>query len=212
MPTGVAGTANVTATFSEAVNAATIDATTFELRDAASALVAAAVTYNATTRVATLNPTPTLTQAGVYTATVKGGATDPRVKDAAGNALSANMTWSFTIAPDITAPTVTAISPASGATAVSRTANVTATFSEAMNATTIGTGSFELRDPSSTLVPAAVTYNATSRVATLNPTPTLTAQTTYTVTVRGGTTDPRVKDAAGNALATNRTWSFRTGN
>ena len=30
----------------------------------------------------------------------------------------------------------------------------------------------------------------------------------YTVTVRGGATDPRVKDAAGNALAANDTWSL----
>ena len=38
----------------------------------------------------------------------------------------------------------------------------------------------------------------------------LAATTTYTATVKGGTTDPRVKDTAGNALATNRVWSFTT--
>ena len=30
------------------------------------------------------------------------------------------------------------------------------------------------------------------------------------MTVRGGATDPRVKDVAGNALAANDTWSFTT--
>jgi len=208
--TGVSGTANVTATFSEALDTTTINTTTFELRDGSNALIAAAVTYNATTRVATLNPTPTLTQAAVYTATVKGGSTDPRVKDTAGNALAANVTWSFTIAPDVTPPTVTSTSPASGATGVSRTANITATFSEAMDATTISTSTVELRNPVNALVAAAVTYNATSRVVTLNPTSSLTAATTYTVTVKGGTTEPRVKDAAGNALANSRVWSFTT--
>jgi methionine-rich copper-binding protein CopC len=208
--TGVDGTANVTATFGEALDTTTINTTTFELRDAANGLVSAVVTYNTTTRVATLNPTPTLTQGAVYTATIRGGGIDPRVKDLAGNALAANVTWSFTIAPDITPPTVTSTSPASGATNVSRTANITATFSEAMNPTTIGTSTFELRDATNAVVPAVVTYSATTRVATLNPTPTLNSLTTYTATIKGGAADPRVKDAAGNALTTSRVWSFTT--
>jgi hypothetical protein len=208
---GISGTANVTATFSEVMDAATINATTVELRDAANALVASVVTYNATTRVVTLNPTPTLNPAGVYTATVRGGATDPRVKDAAGNALAANQVWSFTIVPDTTPPTITARTPAINAIGFARTGNITVTFSEAMNATSISASSFELRGPGNVLVPAVVTYNATNRVATLNPTPTLNVLTTYTVTVKGGATDPRVKDVAGNALAANLTWSFLTG-
>jgi hypothetical protein len=196
----------MTATFSETMNATTINSTTFELRDTANNLVAAAVTYNATTRVVTLNPTPTLTPMAVYTATIKGGETDPRVKDAAGNALVANATWSFTIAPDTTPPTVSSISPANVATGISPTANVTATFNEVMDANTIGASTFELRDPANSLVEAAVTYNATTRVATLNPTPNLLAGTVYTVIVRGGTTG--VKDAAGNSLAADRVWTF----
>jgi methionine-rich copper-binding protein CopC len=206
--TGVSGTANMTATFSEAMDATTISTTTFELRNASNAVVAAAVTYNATTRVATLNPTPTLTAGATYTATVKGGATDPRVKDAAGNALAANFAWSFTILPDTTAPTVTATSPTSGATGVSRTANITATFSEAMNPTTISTSTFVLRDAGNNVIPAAVTINGANTVATLNPTATLAAGTTFTVTVQGGAAG--VKDQAGNALAVDRVWSFTT--
>ncbi len=209
--TGVSVTASVTASFSEAMDPATIGTSTFELRNPAGSLVPAAVTYNATSRVATLSPNSSLAAATTYTVTIKGGATDPRVKDLAGNALATARTWSFTTAAaDTTPPTVTATSPASGATGVSRTANVTATFSEAMDPATISTSTFELRNPAGTLVPAAVTYNATSRVATLNPNASLAAATTYTVTIKGGATDPRVKDVAGNALAVNRTWSFRT--
>ena len=38
----------------------------------------------------------------------------------------------------------------------------------------------------------------------------LAAATTYTATVKGGQTDPRVKDLSGNALAASATWSFTT--
>ena len=109
---------------------------------------------------------------------------------------------------DTTAPTVTGVAPASGATSVSASANATATFSEAMSAASITTTNFELRGPGGTLVPAAVSYDAASRTATLNPTAALAASTAYTATVKGGATG--VKDLAGNALATDRTWTFTT--
>ena len=204
--TGISVTTTVTATFSEALDATTVSAASFTLRDAAGALVSAAVAYTATTRVATLTPTAALTTLTVYTATVS-----TAVRDVAGNALATAQSWSFTtVAADTTPPTVTATSPASGATGVSGTANVTATFSEAMNAASITTTSFELRGPGGTLIPAAVSYSATNRRATLNPTPTLTALTTYTAVVHGGSGTSTVKDSAGNALAADRSWTFTT--
>jgi hypothetical protein len=111
---------------------------------------------------------------------------------------------------DTTAPTVTATSPAAGATGISRTANLTATFSEPMQAASITAASFELRGPTGLLIPAVVTYNATSRVATLNPTPTLATLTAHTVVVHGGGAAAVVRDAAGNALAADRSWTFTT--
>jgi Domain of unknown function (DUF4082)/Bacterial Ig-like domain/Bacterial Ig domain len=112
--------------------------------------------------------------------------------------------------PDTTPPTVSALSPASGATGISRTANVLVTFSEAMDAATINSNTVQLRTAGGALVSSVVTFNAGTRVATLNPAPTLAGVSTYTVTVRGGATDPRVKDVAGNAMAANRVWSFTT--
>ena len=130
----------------------------------------------------------------------------------AGNALAANVSWSFTTAaPDTTAPTVTSVSPANNATGVARGTNVTATFNEAMDPATITTTTVELRNATtSALVTATVTYDAATRRAILNPNANLAATTRYTATVKGGSTDPRVKDAAGNALAVPRTWSFTT--
>ena len=113
-------------------------------------------------------------------------------------------------AADTTPPTVSATSPANGAVGVSPATTVTATFSEAMDPATINTNTLELRNSANVLVPANVTYSAATLAATLTPSSPLAASTTYTATVRGGATDPRAKDAAGNALAANVTWSFTT--
>ncbi len=128
------------------------------------------------------------------------------VKDLAGNALATAKVWSFTtVSTDTTPPTVTATTPADGATGVATTAAVTATFSEAMDPATIGASTFELRTAGGALVPAAVSYNALTNVATLTPSAALTGLATYTATVTVG-----VKDLAGNALAAPKVWSFTT--
>lgn len=110
-----------------------------------------------------------------------------------------------------TPPRVTSTNPASNATGVSGTASVRATFSEAMNAGTISTATFRLRkNGTTTNVPAVVTYNATTKQATLNPNATLTPGT-YTATVTSG-----ARDVAGNSLDQNaatagnqqKTWKF----
>ncbi|PNI09140.1 hypothetical protein CXX84_07365 [Arthrobacter sp. AFG7.2] len=106
---------------------------------------------------------------------------------------------------DVTPPTVTATSPAADAKDIAVNANVTGTFSEAMDASTVTSGTFTLT-VGTTPVPAAVTY--TGNVATVNPSADLAAGTTYTATIRSG--PDGVKDAAGNALASDRTWNFTT--
>ena len=54
--TGVSVSTTVSAIFNEAMNAATINSSTIELRNASNALIAATVSYNAGTRTATLTP------------------------------------------------------------------------------------------------------------------------------------------------------------
>jgi hypothetical protein len=374
---GVATDADVTGTFSEGMQPATISTATFELRNPANALIAATVTYDNATRTATLRPNAALAASTTYTATIKGGAAG--AKDLAGNPLASNVTWSFTTAApapwacpctiwpattaparietsdtnavevgvkfradvngsisalrfykgstntgthvghlwtstgtllstatftsetasgwqqvnlsspvniaanttyvasyysptgryavsdpyftasfdrpplhalangeeggngvyrygsgggfptqsynssnywvdvvfqpavaDSTPPTVTTVAPPNGATGVSTATTVTATFSEAMDPATIGATTFELRNPANAVVAGTVSYNSATRTATLVPSAALANGTTYTATVRGGATDPRVKDVAGNALAANSTWSFTT--
>lgn len=114
------------------------------------------------------------------------------------------------VAADIAPPLVTSVTPINGATGVVPTTTVQAVFNEALDATTVNTSTFELRDASNNLVPATVSYNSSTRTATLTPTSTLTPLTTFTATLKGGTTGSRIKDVAGNALTANYTFSFTT--
>ncbi|MGR9107449.1 MAG: DUF4082 domain-containing protein, partial [Gammaproteobacteria bacterium] len=114
-------------------------------------------------------------------------------------------------APDTTPPSVTGTTPSNGATGVSVGASISATFSEAVDATTINSSTFQLRDASNTLVPATITYNAATRTAALQPNSSLTQTTLHTATIVGGSNG--VKDLASppNALQSDYTWSFTTG-
>jgi hypothetical protein len=109
---------------------------------------------------------------------------------------------------DSTRPTVTAVLPAAGATGVSVAADVTATFSESLDPATVGPATFELRDGSGALVPAAVFWDGSASQAKLDPVDPLVYGATYTAKVKGGASG--VKDPAGNALAADFTWSFQT--
>jgi hypothetical protein len=104
---------NVTATFTEAMDASatdadgdpsTINGTTFKLvrlnSDGTTTKVTAAVSYDAATKKATLNPSSNLSSRRIYKATVTSGA-----QDLAGNALDQNpniagnqsKNWKFTV-------------------------------------------------------------------------------------------------------------------
>jgi hypothetical protein len=110
---------------------------------------------------------------------------------------------------DATPPTVATVAPADGATGVDAISNAGATFSEAMDASTINTSTFTLtRQGAAQPLAAQVAYDQTTRKATLTPADGLEASTTYTVTVKGGSGG--VKDLAGNPLAQDKTWSFTT--
>ncbi len=384
VPTGAAANvavgSTVRAVFSEAIDPATVTGSTFELRNAANAVVASTVTYDAATRTATLTPSSSLATSSSYTATVRGGTVDPRIKDLAGNALASSVSWSFTtnsqssgcpcsawpatatpansslpdtaavelgvkfrtdvsgyitgvrffkgigntgshrgslwsssgqllataqfvgetatgwqqvnfgaavpisantvyvasyfapsggyagdnnyfatagvdngpvhllqngvsggngvfvygasggfpsqsfaatnywvdvvfttVAPvDNVPPAVVSTTPGNAATGVGITSVVRAVFNEPVDPATVSGATFELRNAANALVAATVSYDVASRTATLLPNTVLALSATYTATLRGGSTDPRIRDLAGNALAAPVAWSFTT--
>jgi hypothetical protein len=89
-----ATTAPVTATFSEAMDPATVNAQTMTLRTQGGQPVPATVAYSAPTRTATLSPDVALEPETTYTVVIEGGAAG--AADASGNPLRADVSWSFT--------------------------------------------------------------------------------------------------------------------
>ena len=82
---------------------------------------------------------------------------------------------------------------------------VTATFSEAMQSSTINTTTFTLTGPGLTAVPGTVAYVGSSDVATFTPNSPLALNTLYTATITTG-----AQDLGGDPLASNYVWTFTT--
>ncbi len=120
----------------------------------------------------------------------------------------ADVIFARAFVPDSTAPVVNSVYPLNQSSGVSVTSNLTATFSEPMNPVSINASTFELRDTGGQLVPAVVSYIASSLTATLDPQNTLAYSNTYTAKIKGGTGG--VSDVAGNPVAQDFTWTFTT--
>src|ERR1039458_4082511 len=197
--TGVAVTTPVTAIFNEVMNGTTINSSTFTLTPAGGTAVTGNVSYSGGSSTAVFTPASPLAYNTVYTATITTGVQNP-----AGTALAASDTWSFTTATG-PAPTVTAVTPGNGSTGLVANTTITATFSEAMNASTITASTFTLTPQGGAPVSATVSYNATTFTATLTPNAPLAANKTYTAAVTTG-----VVGATGNDIANVNSWSFTT--
>lgn len=140
------------------------------------------------------------------------------------------------VAPTVDPTTTTAIllvvsstSPDDGEMGVLVNRKVVATFSEAMDASTITETTFTVMQ-GTTLVLGSVTYSAIDRTATFTPDDNILPSTVYTATITteattatltieptdlGGNTQTVPLSAsttkAGNTLATDKTWTFTTG-
>jgi hypothetical protein len=201
--TGVPINQSIDATFSEAMNPATINATSFTLTGPGATVVTGTVAYAASGSTSIFTPTAALAPSTLFTATITTAA-----QDLAGNALASNFVWTFTTgtASNTTNPTVISTVPANLATGVPVNQALSATFSAAMNPLSISTATFTLTGPGATSVAGLVTYAGVGNTTTFTPTAALAPSTLFTATITTG-----AKDLAGNALASNFVWTFTTG-
>ena len=192
--TNVATNTTISATFNMAMNPGSVGSSSFVVTGPGGAAVAGTVSYSGMT--ATFTPATALAYSSVYTATVTNA-----VKNLGGVPLAANYVWSFTtITPT---PLVIATVPLNGAINVPVSQIVSATFNEAMNASTIGSATFLLTGPGGSEVAGTVSYSGS--VATFTPTSELAYNALYTGTITTG-----ASDLAGTPLAANYVWTFTT--
>jgi len=103
-------------------------------------------------------------------------------------------------------PAVTLTTPVAGdVAACPGTAIVSATFSKAMNPSTINTSTFTLKGTGGASVAGSVNYAAATEIATFLPSVPLSPSTTYEATITTG-----VADTYGNTLAADFVWTFTT--
>ena len=202
---GVCPNTIITATFSKAMNPATINDTTFLLTTGTPPVaVGGVVTYDAPSKTATFTPNSTLALLTLYTATIATGA-----KDTFGNALASDFVWTFTTGSTTCLngpPTVISVTPPNLASGICPNTVVVATFSEAMNPATINSTTFTFTSGTPPVaVAGTVTYDVPSHVATFTPTNPLALSTLYTATITTG-----AQDLFGNPLASNYVWTFTT--
>lgn len=121
-------------------------------------------------------------------------------RDAAGNFRSDTLVVTYN-APDTTPPTVVSTTPAANAANVSVGTTVSVIFSEAMDSASITSATFHVNGVSGTVA-------ASGTGATFTPASPLSNSSAYTATIVGGANG--VRDAAGNNLPVDFTWTFTT--
>ncbi|SFB24718.1 Ig-like domain-containing protein [Collimonas sp. OK607] len=203
---GIAINTKILASFSKAMTPASINATTFTLAAPGAAAVAGSVMLNPTGNSATFTPTGNLAANTQFTATITTAALD-----AGGVALASNFVWTFTTgaSADTTSPTVVSTNPADAASGVCTNKSINATFNKAIDPLTVSTATFTVTGSGAAAIAGTAAYNPAINIATFTPAASLAASATYTATIHGGSGG--LKDLAGNALASDKIWTFTTG-
>lgn len=193
--TGVFLNKVIKATFSMPMNPSTISTVTYTIKQGTTP-IAGTVSYSGTT--ASFTPTNPLVANTLYTATITTGA-----KNLAGDGLTTDYVWTFTTGTT-TAPIVMSTDPNNNASGVALNKVVTATFNMPMDALTINTSTFTLKQGTTTIV-GSVSYSGST--ATFTPTSNLSSGNTYTATITTG-----AKNTLGTPLANDYIWNFTTKN
>src|SRR5262249_34964749 len=105
---------------------------------------------------------------------------------------------------------VLSITPARGDTNISPDVTPAATFSQALDPTTVNSSTVELTDETTMPVNSKILYVRSVGKILVVPDEPLQFGQTYTMTLRGGPGSPRITNLGGAPLASDYNWSFTT--
>jgi hypothetical protein len=105
----------------------------------------------------------------------------------------------------ITAPVVSSTLPAANATGASLSGPISATFNHPMDATTMTSANFTVKDSANNTVAGVVSFNGNTSTLSFTPNPGLNGLSSYTATVKG-----TVRDSFGLTMGSDFTWTFTT--
>ena len=162
-----------------------------------------AITYDSGTQKITFDPTALLNASTTYTVTVLS-----TVADLTANALGSDQAFSFTTEPP---PSVAATSPSDQAQFIQINSDVTVTFAENMDETTVIAGNFTMQSldgqggASTGTIAGAFAYDDGTNIITYNPTALLSANIWHRITL-----STVIADQSGNQLGTDYVFEFQT--
>ena len=186
--------------FNEAMDPATINDQTIVVKDSSGSAVSGNVAYEASFDVAGFQPNPALQENATYSLTVTTGAAS-----AQGAHMAAAYSYQFTTrASEDTSPIyVKSVSPFPDANCVTATTQITITFSEGADVSTLNSSNIVITGPGNMVIPAQMSYDVATATLTLTPSSPLPSGS-ITVTVNN------VADAAGEKMPSPFAWSFLT--
>ena len=189
------------AEFSEAIDPASVDASTVRLQNGTTGEFVE-VDWSVSGSVVYVVPTLVLSVGTYYTVYLEGG-----IEDLSGNALTWSQYRSFRtgFGADVTGPEVVGVDPPEGSLGVATNGRVTVGLSEALDPISVSGSSVFLESDGGGVVEGQLQLENGNRRVVLTPTAHLDPETGYTVTVSG------VRDIAGNALSGAVTSGFVTG-
>lgn len=183
----------ISATFSVPMDEGTFTASTFMVKQRGNT-VNGVIAYSGST--VTFDPDDNFSYGSTYIVTITTG-----LKDTEGTPMAHNYVWGFTT-KDAPAPTIILTDPVNNENGVELSKVITATFSVAMEESTVNSSTFTLKQGTTT-VSGNVTCSGT--VATFTPTDNLLSGVNYTATITTA-----AKNTDGTNLANSYSWSFNT--
>ena len=211
--TGVSLFTSVVIGFNNDLNSSSVSGNNFSL---SSNGIAVPAKLSNSKNVVVLLPSSSLSNATLYSASVSS-----TVQDISGNSLDQDSSWKFTTVSassdnssgetgpggdttaDTTQPSVVSISPSENASSITVDSAITVVFSESISSASLSSSTFKLMDNSSNSISGSYSLNGST--VTFTPTDNLTHFRDYSVSLTTG-----IKDSAGNALSSAKSWSFST--